>query len=184
MKLNHPLEFLPVALRRPLFFVFLGLTVVMFLIFNQLDLSLRTSAAPSGIVSFELAGTVEKAQAMMDSWDASARLVNAFGLGFDFLFMPVYATALSLGILLALGTGASAWGGLGRLLGWGAYAATLFDSTENFALFTILNGKVAAPYPQLAAACATIKFTLIILGLVYGLVGGFMAASRRFWPRK
>ena len=184
MDLHHPLDFTPVNLRRPLFLVFLALTVACFLIFNQLDVTLRTAAAPSGVVSFELSGSVEKAQAMMDSWGATARLANAFGLGFDFLFMPLYATALSLGILLALGGRSGAWVGLGRFLGWGAYAAILFDAVENMALFTILNGQVAAPYPQVAAACALVKFTLIVTGLIYGLAGAVRFGVGVVWDPK
>lgn len=132
---------------------------------------MRTSAAPFGVVSFELAGTEEKAGAMLDSWDAAARLNNAFGLGFDFLFMPVYATALSLGVLLAVDRRKGAWSALGKALGWGVFAATVFDSVENLSLFSILKGNITAPYPQIAVGCAIVKFALILLGLIYGLAG-------------
>jgi hypothetical protein len=63
--LHHPLDFLPPGLRRPLFFLFLGLTVAGFAVFQLLDQPLRTPAALAGTVSFELAGSVEKAGAMM-----------------------------------------------------------------------------------------------------------------------
>jgi hypothetical protein len=85
--------------------------------------------------------------------------------------MPVYATALSLGILLAEERRKGIWPALGKSLGWGAFAAALFDATENIALFTILSGTVAAPFPQIAFWCASVKFALILLGLVYGLAG-------------
>jgi len=114
---------------------------------------------------------------MLDSWDAGARLKSAFGLGFDFLFMPVYATALSLGILLAVDRRRGVWSTLGKALGWGAFAATVFDAVENTALFSILQGNIVAPYPQVAAGCATVKFVLIFLGLFYGLTGWL-------WPEK
>src|SRR5512137_1524328 len=99
--MHHPLEFVPQNLRKPMFYVFLALTVLIFGIFRFLDAPLRTSTAPNGIVSFELAGGVEDARSMIASWDANARLFAAFGLGFDYLFMPVYAFALSFGLLLA-----------------------------------------------------------------------------------
>jgi len=142
-----------------------------FAIFQFLDQPLRTSAAPSGTVSFELAGSVEKAGTILDSWDSAARLKSAFGLGFDFLFMPLYATALSLGTLLAVDRRRGVWSALGKTLGWGAFAATVFDAVENIALFSILQANIVAPYPQVAAWCATVKFALILLGLFYGLAG-------------
>ncbi|MBI5353918.1 MAG: hypothetical protein HZB50_14850 [Chloroflexi bacterium] len=172
--MNHPLEIIPQNLRKPMFFVFLALTVLIFGIFRPLDRPLRTDAAPIGIVSFELAGNPNTSQAIIDSWDAHAWLYASFGLGFDYLFMPVYALALSLGLLLAMNgkTGwyasASAW------LGWGALAAPLFDAVENFALWKELTVGVFSPYPQLAAFCASVKFTLLIVGLVTALAGGFL----------
>ncbi len=178
MTYRHPLDFLLPGLRRRLFFLFLALTVAGFAVFQVLDKPLQTAAAPSGVVSFELSGSVENAQAMMDSWDASARLNNAFGLGFDFLFMPVYATALSLGVLLAVDRRKGHWVALGKALGWGAFTAVLFDSVENIALFFILKGNVVAPFPQVAAGCATVKFGLILLGLAYGLIGWILPEKR------
>jgi len=171
MHLAHPLSSLPLHLRKTLFFLFIALTAAGFAIFQGLDLPMRTPAAPFGTVSFELAGDVEKAGAMVASWDAGARLNAAFGLGFDFLFMPVYATALSLGVLLAQNRRRGVWPMLGKALGWGAFAATGFDAVENIALFAILGGHVTAPLPQIAFWCASIKFALILLGLFYGLAG-------------
>ena len=175
----HPLDFLPSHRRLRLFWLFLALTVAGFAVFQLLDQPLRTPAAPAGIVSFELAGTPEKTQAMLTSWDISARLNNAFGLGFDFLFMPVYATALSLGVLLARNRRPGIWLPLGNLLGWGAYLATQFDAAENLALFASLQGQWQTPMPQIAAGCATLKFALILLGLVYSLAGWLLPARQK-----
>ena len=54
------LDFIPAPKRLPLFWLFCGLTVAFFAVFNWLDQSLRTSAAPSGIVSCELAGALKR----------------------------------------------------------------------------------------------------------------------------
>jgi len=50
-------------------------------------------------------------------------------------------------------------------------AAALFDAVENFALWKILLGAWASPWPELAAVCAQVKFGLLLLGLVYALAG-------------
>jgi hypothetical protein len=169
--MNHPLNFIPQNLRKPIFYIFLAFTIAIFGIFRILDLPLRTAAAPNGIVSFELARTVDASQSMVDSWDANARLFAAFGLGFDFLFMPVYALALSLGLLLAIGEKKNRYAAFAVWMGWGVFTAALFDAVENYSLWHILIGGAISPYPAIAAWCATFKFTLLIVGLVTALSG-------------
>ena len=189
--MKHPLEKIPTTSRKPLFWAFLAGTLILFAVFRVLDAPLRTSAAPSGIVSFELAGTPSQAQAIIDSWHEMAFLLSsvegepvpgfvsraysfaAFGLGIDYLFMPVYATALALGILLAVGRHKKGWfGTMGAWLGWGAFSAALFDAVENYALARmLLMNQVWSPYPEIAAFSASVKFLLLLLGLFYALIG-------------
>lgn len=167
-----PLDFIPAPQRIPLFRLFFGLTIAFFAIFSFLDQPLRTPAAPAGIVSFELARTPETASAMIQSWDESARLFAAFGLGFDFLFMPVYATALSLAVSIAADRRrGGVWVALGKLLAWGALLATGFDMVENAALFHILLNGPFSLAPQVAFWCASIKFGLLLSGTAYALTG-------------
>lgn len=168
--MNHPLSLIPKNFRKPMFYLFLASTLLIFGIFRFLDAPLRTSAAPNGIVSYELAGSVESAQAMIGSWDENARQYAAFGLGFDYLFMPVYALALSFGVLLAAGERNTLLSGLA---GWGVLAAPWFDAVENFALWKILIEGPGAPLPQVAAVCASIKFFLLIAGLLSALFLNF-----------
>jgi len=194
--MKHPLESIPSASRKPLFWTLLAGTLILFAVFRVLDAPLRTPAAPSGIVSFELAGTPFQAQAIIDSWHEMAFLESSvagepvpgivsrafsfavFGLGIDYLFMPVYATALALGILLAAGRHKGWFATLGAWLGWGAFAAALFDAIENYALaHMLLLNEVWTPYPEVAAFCASIKFGLLLLGLFYALVGWV-------WPKR
>jgi hypothetical protein len=172
--MQHPLEFIPQNLRKPLFYFFLFLTLLIFGLFRMLDQPLRTSAAPNGIVSFELAGDIQTSEAMIDSWDPNARLFAAFGLGLDYLFMPAYALALSLGLLFA-GSGKTAWyRTFTHWLGWAAIAAAFLDAIENYALWRLLAGGTDSSFPQIAAACASVKFALLLLGLIVSLFGIFL----------
>ncbi len=170
-EMRHPLEFIPEDLRRPAFFIFFALTILIFGIFSQFEQYVRTPAAPSGIVSFELARDPDISQSILDSWDADARLVAAFGLGFDYLFMPVYAFALSLGLLLAMSGKTGFYYPIATLMSWGAFVAALFDAAENYVLWQVLMSGAVSPYPQMAALCAAIKFTLLLVGLVTALAG-------------
>jgi hypothetical protein len=175
--MSRPLTFIPDAKRKPVFIAALVWTLILFAIFQPLGAPLTTSAAPSGIVSFELARTPANAQAMISSWDARAQLYAAFGLGFDFLFMPSYAFAIALGCLLAAGRHPGWYAKLGAWFGWGAFAATIFDAIENIGLWNSLLGHVNSAWPVVSFWCATFKFALILLGIFYGLIGWF-------WPKK
>ena len=178
--MQHPLENIPNEYRKRLFFAFLFLTIALFAIFRILDQPLRTPAAPNGIVSFELGRTPEKAFQILVSWEPvlnqgvaiqKAKLFAAFGLGIDYLFMPLYAFALAFGTLLAAGKHSGWIKSLGAVAGYGAFAAALFDAVENYALFQILLNRVYSLYPEIAFYCASIKFGLLIFGLLYALVG-------------
>lgn len=177
--MRHPLEFVPQEARKRLFFTLLVLTLSLFAIFRVLDTPLQTDYAPSGIVSFELAGTPQNAAHIVLTWPAEAMLNAAFGLGIDYLFMPVYAFALAFGTLLAAGRHAGWLKSLGAVAGYGAFAAALFDAVENYALFQVLLGAFDSSYPMLAAVCATVKFGLLAFGLAVAVAGGVIPRSAK-----
>lgn len=176
--MRHPLEFVNVDNRKPLFITFLFLTLILFAIFRVLDKPLQTDYAPNGIVSFELAGTPQNAAHMVLTWSDEALLHASFGLGIDYLFMPIYAFALAFGILLAAGRHSGWLKSLGAVAGYGAFAAPLFDAVENYALFQVLSGAFDTSYPSIAAICATIKFLLLVFGLLYSVIGGLLPRAK------
>lgn len=167
-----PLDFIPAPRRVRLLWIFITLNLGFYAVFWWLDQPLRTPAVPSGIVSYELAASPAAANSMLVSWDETARVSAAFGLGFDFLFMPSYAIALSLAVMLAAGRRRGRfWAVAGKTLSWGAFAAAGFDAVENVALFSILLNGVASPLPELAFVCAVIKFLILLFGVFYALTG-------------
>src|SRR5688572_2730085 len=144
--MQHPLNFIPNPYRKRIFFALLILTLILFGVFSVLDAPLRTPAAPNGIISFELARTVGQANAITSEWKRSSLLLSAvagqanpdivntpyvfaaFGLGLDYLFMPVYAFALALGTLLAADQHAGWLKSIGAVAGYGAFAGAVFDA--------------------------------------------------------
>ena len=185
--MRHPLEFVPSESHKRLFFTFLGLTALLFAIFRLLDQPLRTDAAPNGIVSFELAGNPLTARLITDSWKQTSLVLSAvagqpnpdivnvpyvfaaFGLGIDYLFMPVYALTLAFGSLLAMRRHDGWIRSLGAVAAYAGFAAATFDAVENYALLHVLLGEVQSSYPAIAAFCAILKFGLIFFGALYGL---------------
>jgi hypothetical protein len=168
----HPLENVLNRKKNTLFLTLLGLTLAIMLVMNGAGGRLNTVAAPYGIVSFELAGSPQKAQVILDSWDHPAQLQAAFIQGLDYLYLVLYSTTIAQACLWAAKTlGRAGWplASVGIPLAWGLWLAALSDAVENLALVEILFGSNASPWPEIAAVCAIIKFTLIFLGLVYAL---------------
>jgi hypothetical protein len=189
--MQHPLEFVAAQYRKPVFFTFLFLTLILFAIFRVLDQPLRTEAAPNGIVSFEMAGDPITAKSITDSWKQLSLLLSsvagqpnpdvvntpyvfaAFGLGIDYLFMPLYAFTFAFGTLLATQKRQGWLKSMGALAGYGVFVASLFDAAENYSLLQILLGEYQSNHPAIAAFCASIKFGLLIFGFLVLLTGFF-----------
>ena len=172
--MQHPFEAISANRRGlyfwPLLFITLSLSVVMSIIGRPLT----SSAAPSGIVSFELAGDITLARQIIQSWDESARLYAAFSLGLDFLYLVLYSTTIGLGCIWVAAVSRARqwpWAGIGSPLAWGLWLAALLDAIENVALTLALLSVPVEPWPQIARGCAIGKFTLIVVGLVYVLFG-------------
>lgn len=158
----HPLSSIPRGRRLATFLYLLAGTVVV-------SLALRFVGPSSpNIVDFEFAGNVAQAAAIINAWDPVTRLQAAFNLGLDYLYMPLYSTAIALACVWgARVIPGRLWRGTGILLAWGLWLAALLDAVENFALITLLFWAVSDPYPRIAQICAGFKFSLILLGLVY-----------------
>jgi hypothetical protein len=143
---------------------------------------LQTTAAPDGIISYEFSWSVEGATAILESWDATARVYAGFSLGLDYLYMCLYSTTIALACLWAggvLGTRGWALASAGAWLALGQWLAALFDAVENAALWILLLGPVSEPWPAVAALCAIPKFALVFLGLLYALLGVAARVTRR-----
>jgi len=161
--------------RRRVFLPALVMTLLVMVILNWVGRPLTTPAAPNGIISYEFAGSVQRAEEILISWGSDGRIHAAFSLGLDFLFILVYITSIGL---------ACAWAGeelrrrgwplqrMGVALAWGVCLAGILDVIENFGLTKMLLETVSSPWPQLSAACAAGKFLLIALALFYASYGG------------
>lgn len=162
-------------IRRHTFLPFLALTLIVEGTLTITGNPLKTDTAPLGIISYELAGSVEKAQVILESWSEPVKRLAAFNLGLDFLFIFAYTITISL---------ACSWAGavfknrfspfaqLSQPLVWGLLLAGSLDVTENLALFLMLMDRATQPWPGIAAWAAIIKFTLVALGLFYTFIGG------------
>lgn len=179
--MNHPLNAAGTKQGFLLGLMFI-LTLTMMVIMNTIGAPLINETAPLGIISYEFAGDVPTAQAIIDSWDSDARMSASLSLGLDYLFLVVYSTTIGLGCLWAGNLIRQIkWplGGLSVLLAWLLWLAGIADAVENFALIQMLFDSVVPPLPEVAMICAGVKFGLIFVGLVYLIYGLVSSISTR-----
>lgn len=175
----HPFGWLSQDGQRRIFLLGLILTIAVMAALNRQGQSLRTDLSPRGIVTFELVGTLEGAEAIRGGWDEAGRINAGLNLGLDYLFMLIYATALSVGSVIA----SRNWSRFGRsaelagvLLSWLALIAGLLDAVENYALIRLLLGSTNDLWPIVARWCALPKFGIVAVGLVYIVLGRLVRA--------
>ena len=170
----HPLHIITKRQRQKYFWPLLLLTLLVMAILQLVNSPLITTAAPQGIVSFELAGTPAGAENILTSWDPNAQVHAGFSLGLDYLFMILYAATISLACLWAMDIlHERAWplAIAGIWIAWGVWLAAILDGVENIALVLILFGNQSTLLPLVARLCAVSKFCLIFIGVVYVLYG-------------
>jgi hypothetical protein len=178
--MTHPLRFVPENNRKRVFLTLLVGTLILLAVFQILNVPLTTSAAPHGIVTYELAGSVHATADILQAWDERADLFAAFSLGLDYLFMPFYGLTIAMATLLTGSRHTSNWiKSLGTISGWGVLNATVFDAIENYALWKILQGALVQPWPEIAAVCAQIKFFLILIALLYVVISGLLFFTKK-----
>lgn len=161
--------------------------ILLMLILNWVGAPLITTAAPLGIISFELGRQPEASNAILASWDGRAQRHAAFSLGLDYLFMLAYAAAISVACLKAGNLlHVSGWplSGLAFPLAVGVWLAALLDAIENLGLTVILlSGTAVGLWPGIAWACALVKFAIIFVGLVYIFYAGAAYMASRLPER-
>lgn len=173
--IQHPLAAIPNHKRKPVLIALLVITLGVFVALTVIGAPLQTGAAPYGIVSFELAGDVTQARAMVNSWDVTARIRAGLSLGLDYLFMVAYAVTIGLACVwmadISRRRGWRKMATLGVWLAWGQAPAAILDAVENLALIMALLGPIVSPWPEIALACAVPKFVLVFGGVLYALGG-------------
>jgi hypothetical protein len=165
--MKYPFQVISQQALVPTVIAFIAAALAVMVSLRVLDEPLKTDAAPQGIISFELAGNTSASLAVLESWDQPAKLHAAFSIGLDFLFLITYSSALAFACIWATGLMPGSLAGLGVALAWGQWIAAVFDGLENAALFIMLTQGPSSPWPQIAQIAAIIKFTLILLGLLY-----------------
>jgi hypothetical protein len=179
---RHPFKWVNETSQKWVFWFLFAFTILVIVGMQFSGGPLTTSAAPSGIVSFEFARTLSAAQAMVDSWGSLGQVYAGINLGLDYLFMASYGLTIGLGcVLVARGLSRRfrSLASAGIFLAWGSLLAALLDALENYGLMRLLLGSTDEAWSTLAYWCAGPKFVLVALGLLYVIVGGLIALLTR-----
>jgi hypothetical protein len=151
-------------------------TLVLFIALLLVNEPLQTSVAPKGILSFQMAGTVDQAEQILASWDREAVSSAKASLWLDFPFAAAYVITL---LLLTKHLSRDRPGVRERTVSrWvrGLFiGAGVSDVAENVLLLNNLDNP-SDSVSLAAALCALAKFTGLMLGLA-GLV--ILRAARR-----
>ncbi len=182
MKPKSPFDWIGVQAQTAVFVAVLILTLVLGVSLQALGSPLRTAEAPSGIVAFEFAGTLQKAEAIVASWGQAGKTYAGLNLGLDYLFLFSYAICIGLGCVLvsrALSSRFRVLSSLGLVLAWAQIGAGLLDSLENYALIRVLLGTELAYWPEVARWCALPKFIIVAVGILYVVLGVFLYTGHK-----
>lgn len=152
---------------RQLFWFFLLLTIA-YMIWVRNYLAPLSSGE---IVQFEIAKTVRNAQDIIQQWKQDGKYDHGIQSTYlAWLFMILYTTAIALGCrFLSACTGNEILTKGGSAFAWLIIVATICDLFENIALSRTLHGHISQFNVSLAYDLARIKFSIVIVCLLFML---------------
>jgi hypothetical protein len=171
------------SLRRPL--IVTGVAMVAFwAALAVLDRKMKDVGGPS-IIDFEFAGSKQHAAEILAEGGASGRDYARWSLWIDYGFMLSYGAFFALASIatreFARANDLRRLAAVGIVAPFCAAAAAAFDVIENVFLLLTLGGHGGSFGPPIATACASLKFLLITIAIVYvlwGLVGRLLRRMR------
>jgi hypothetical protein len=129
------------------------------------------------LVQFEIAKTAGRAHAIIDSWKLTGKYDQVVqSTYFAYVFMILYTAAVTLGCrFISACTGNEIMMKGGRGFAWLILLATACDLVENIALAHTIHGPVTQWDVTLAYNLARVKFSIVIVCVL------FMVACALYW---
>ena len=149
-------------------------TIALNLVLAWIDERLKRTGGP-GIIGLEFAGSLGRVEEIQAEWGGHGEYLARLSLWIDFAFMTSYGAFFALAGVAVRDFAASR--GLRRLPAVGVVApacavgAALFDVVENAIWLLVLGGHLGDPAPAIATGCASVKFGLIAVAILYSLAG-------------
>ena len=158
-----------------LFITAIGLLI--FLLINQLIFASLPIEVPSyGILDFEFAWTASQISVIFTAWGPNGMILHANGIYWDFFYILGYGSLIA-GLILMISRKLSGKIQLiGFYLTFTPFLAGIFDCIENILLLSMLNNPsgFSPSIPLIAGIMATIKFSILLIGIAFFLLGVFV----------
>ena len=149
----------------------IGLTI--FLLINQLIFTSLPIEVPSyGILDFEFAWTASQISLIFTAWGSEGMTLHATGIYWDFLYILGYGSLIA-GLIFIISRKLSGkMQFIGFYMVFTPFLAGIFDCIENFLLLFMLNNPsgFSTVIPLVTGVMATIKFSLLIIGILFFLL--------------
>jgi hypothetical protein len=123
--------------------------------------------APKAIEAAQNATDLQK---QMVTWGPAGCARLGFSLGFDYLFMAAYVTAIGLGCAMVADRARNWLHLLGMILAFAQTAGGLIDATENASLIRLLLGGFDQGLMSIARLATASKFAIPLAGIAYILI--------------
>lgn len=122
-----------------------------------------------GVLEFEFAWTSEQINRIFKAWGSEGKKKEAFVTYIDFLFIPCYSLFMAGCILFVTRNLDERMQEIGLYMTIIPFIAGIFDVIENINLLLMLTDDrfVWSLSPFIASLCATIKFSLIFIAIIF-----------------
>lgn len=131
-------------------------------------------AGGHGIIDFELAGSLAHSRRILEFWGHDGHVAARWSLWFDYAYLIAYGAFWALAVAavrdLARRRRWRRFARVGAVLVAFPIAAASFDAIENVGLLLALGRHGGAFAPRLASVCATAKFVLIEIAILFVIV--------------
>jgi len=162
------------------------MAIAAFVVLAVVDSKLK-AATGFGTIDLQSARSGMDDKRVFAAWIAREHAAMAgFNLGFDFLFMPLYAVSFYFSAMLAREAFAPKKGALRRLidyLGFVPFVGAIADAVENSLEFNMLSSGASDQIASAAFTATSIKTVCFYVGLVL-LLGGVVGVFKLRWPKK
>lgn len=170
----HPFSFVSSPHRWWALAFFTVATVTLACILSSQGKSLRTPAAPVGILSYEFSWNRVQAEAILKSWENRKEIARQ-QLKWDYVFSMFYPLLLSLACGLLGNIPSNERAIIGTILSWVVLLTGPLDAIENYVLLVMIQSGASESMAKTAGWCAGLKFVLVYAALGYMAFEGIPA---------
>lgn len=144
--------------------------LLIFILVNQLIFVPINQSVPTyGILDFEFAWVYERVLMIFSAWGPSGMVLESLAIKWDFLYIVGYGSFIFGAILLITRRLDGTFQKVGFWMTLTPILAGILDIIENINLLIMLDNTPAFPsfIPFIASLSALIKFSVLILGIVF-----------------